>query len=77
MYESNAYTVHDVTLSRADSDRWDAANTVDRRALIADVTTHAQDRHGEWHGHTIRLFHADGHLLAKTVLHRPLFAGLS
>jgi hypothetical protein len=74
MYEPNAYTVRDVTLSRADSDRWDAANNVERRALITDKTPNA---HAEWEGHTIRLFHSDGRLLAKTVLHRPLFAGRS
>ena len=77
MYESNAYTVHDVTLSRADSDRWDVANAVDRRDLIADLTEKTHDIHRNWDGHAVRLFHADGRLLAKTVLHRPLFAGLA
>jgi hypothetical protein len=71
---SNAqYTPHDIRLSRLDSARWDRSAAGERRDLIAKLTDAALSEQSELDGCAVRIHHADGRLLAKTVLHKPLF----
>ena len=73
VHASLTYPSRDVRLSEPNSVRWDGGNADERRRLIAEVTDtllREQTNLGEC---AIRMHHADGRLLAKTVLHKPLF----
>lgn len=72
---STAYQSRDIHLSEPNSDRWDGGNSIERRRLIAEITDRMVREQSDLDGCAIRLHHADGRLLAKTVLHKPLFAG--
>jgi hypothetical protein len=68
-----AYQSREIHLSEPNSVRWDGGNTVDRRQLIAEITDRLLREQEDLCGCNVRLHHADGRLLAKTVLHEPLF----
>lgn len=70
---SPTYPSRDIRLSKPNSVRWDAANADERRRLIAEVTDTILRKEADLNGCAIRMHHADGRLLAKTVLHKPLF----
>jgi hypothetical protein len=67
------YTPHDIRLSHRDSAKWDKAAANERRQLIAELTDTIADDSSDRNGCAVRIHHADGRLLAKTVFHKPLF----
>ncbi len=69
-----AYGAREVRLSNPNSIRWDRGTADERRRLIAEITDATLEEKADLEAYAIRLLHADGRLLAKTVLHRPLFA---
>ncbi len=73
---STAYAAHDIQLSEPHSARWDGGTPDDRRRLIAEVIDSILIEASDVTACAIRLLHADGRLLAKTVLHKPLFANV-
>jgi len=70
---SPTYPSRDIRLSEPNSVRWDGGNADERRRLIAEVTDAMLGEEAGLNGCAIRMHHADGRLLAKTVLHKPLF----
>jgi len=70
----SAYQSREIHLSEPNSALWDGGNSVERRRLIAEITDRLLREQEDLSGCNIRLHHADGRLLAKTVLHEPLFA---
>ena len=68
-----AYQSRDIQLSASNSALWDRGTSVERRGLISEITDRMIREQAELSGCAIRLHHTDGRLLAKTVLHTPLF----